>query len=59
MLLICWSTVIAFRRERRVYDRAQRAQLVDYVGEHYGSTSNAATSRACGCRDGGAARPPR
>ncbi|MFC7925661.1 BCCT family transporter [Microbacterium laevaniformans] len=36
MLLICWSTVIAFRRERRVYDRAQRAQLVDYVGEHYG-----------------------
>ena len=36
MLLMCWSTVIAFRRERRVYDRAERAQLVDYVGEHYG-----------------------
>ena len=36
MLLICWATVIAFRRERRVYDRAERAQLVEYVGEHYG-----------------------
>ncbi len=36
MLLICWATVIAFRRERRVYERAERAQLVDYVGEHYG-----------------------
>lgn len=36
MLLICWSTIIAFRRERRVYARAERAQLVDYVGEHYG-----------------------
>ncbi|WP_282837855.1 BCCT family transporter [Microbacterium flavum] len=36
MLLICWATVIAFRRERRVYERAERAQLVDYVGERYG-----------------------
>ncbi|GAA3027018.1 BCCT family transporter [Microbacterium dextranolyticum] len=36
MLLICWATVIAFRRERRVYDRAERAHLVEYVGEHYG-----------------------
>lgn len=36
MLLVCWSTVIAFRRERRVYDRAERAQLVEYVGERYG-----------------------
>ncbi len=36
MLLMCWSTVIAFQRERRVYDKAERAQLVDYVGEHYG-----------------------
>lgn len=36
MLLICWSTVIAFRRERRVYERAERAQLVEYVGDHYG-----------------------
>lgn len=36
MLLICWSTVIAFRRERRVYERAEKAQLVEYVGDHYG-----------------------
>jgi choline/carnitine/betaine transport len=36
MLLMCWSTVIAFQRERRVYDRAQRAQLLAQVGEEYG-----------------------
>jgi len=36
MLLLCWATVIAFRRERRVYDRAQRHQLLEQVGEHYG-----------------------
>ncbi|MCT9819595.1 BCCT family transporter [Microbacterium sp. W1N] len=36
MLLICWATVIAFRRERKVYDKAQRAQFVGYIGEHYG-----------------------
>jgi len=36
MLLLCWSTVIAFRRERRVYDRVQRHQLLERVGEHYG-----------------------
>ncbi len=36
MLLICWSTVIAFGRERRAYDRARRAQLVDHIGDYYG-----------------------
>jgi choline/glycine/proline betaine transport protein len=36
MLLICWSTVVAFQRERRIYDKAERAQLVAHVGEHYG-----------------------
>lgn len=36
MLLMCWSTIIAFQRERRVYDRAQRAQLLDQIGDHYG-----------------------
>ncbi|MFC6325700.1 BCCT family transporter [Microbacterium koreense] len=36
MLLMCWSTVIAFSRERRAYDRAARAQLVDQIGEYYG-----------------------
>ncbi len=36
MLLLCWATVIAFRRERRVYDRVQRHQLLEQVGDHYG-----------------------
>ena len=36
MLLICVATVIAFSRERRAYDRAQRAQFVDHIGEFYG-----------------------
>lgn len=36
MLLMCWSTIVAFQRERRVYDRAQQAQLLEQVGEHYG-----------------------
>ncbi len=32
MLLICWATVVAFQRERRIYEKAERAQLL----EHYG-----------------------
>ncbi|CAN7438060.1 BCCT family transporter [Microbacterium sp. LjRoot45] len=36
MLLVCWSTVVAFTRERRAYDRAARAQFVDQIGEYYG-----------------------
>ncbi|MBB2976436.1 choline/glycine/proline betaine transport protein [Microbacterium endophyticum] len=36
MLLMCWSTVIAFSRERRAYDNAARVQFVDAIGEHYG-----------------------
>ncbi len=36
MLLICWSTVVAFRRERNVYDRARRAAFVEEIGERYG-----------------------
>ncbi|WP_368498043.1 BCCT family transporter [Herbiconiux sp. A18JL235] len=36
MLLMCWSTVIAFQRERRLYERAQHAQLLEKVGERYG-----------------------
>ncbi|WP_244604249.1 BCCT family transporter [Microbacterium oleivorans] len=35
-LLICWSTVVAFQRERRIYEKAERAQLLDHIGEHYG-----------------------
>ncbi|MDP3952156.1 BCCT family transporter [Microbacterium sp.] len=36
MLLICWSTVVAFIRERRAYARAERAQLIDKIGDYYG-----------------------
>ena len=36
MLAICWATVLAFRRELRAYDRAERAQLRDQIGEYYG-----------------------
>lgn len=36
LLLICWSTVVAFTRERRAYARAERAQLIDRIGEYYG-----------------------
>ncbi|GAB3616496.1 BCCT family transporter [Okibacterium endophyticum] len=36
MLMICWSTVRAFGREHRAYERARRAQFVDRIGEHYG-----------------------
>ncbi|GAB3632843.1 BCCT family transporter [Microbacterium shaanxiense] len=36
MLLICWSTVVAFTRERRAYARAERAQLIDKIGDYYG-----------------------
>ncbi|MGM1017803.1 MAG: BCCT family transporter [Actinomycetota bacterium] len=36
MLLICWSTVVAFTRERRAYARAEHAQLIDKIGDYYG-----------------------
>ena len=36
MLLICWALVVAFRRERAAYERAQREQFVERIGEHYG-----------------------
>ncbi|HTN55635.1 MAG TPA: BCCT family transporter, partial [Microbacterium sp.] len=36
MLLICWSTVVAFTRERRAYAKAERAQFMDRIGEYYG-----------------------
>ncbi|MET2011099.1 BCCT family transporter [Microbacterium chocolatum] len=36
MLLMCWSTIIAFQRERRLYERARRRQFVDEIGDHYG-----------------------
>ncbi|WP_432565220.1 BCCT family transporter [Kineococcus sp. SYSU DK003] len=36
MLLMCWATTTAFRREGRLYDRARRRQLVEQIGDHYG-----------------------
>jgi len=36
MLLMCWSTALAFGREQRAYERARRAQFVDHIGEYYG-----------------------
>ena len=36
MLLICWSTIVAFQRERRAYDHAQRAAFVERIGDYYG-----------------------
>jgi choline/glycine/proline betaine transport protein len=36
MLLICWSTIIAFSRERRAYDKARRAAFVEHIGDFYG-----------------------
>lgn len=36
MLLICWSTIIAFTRERRAYSKAERAQFIDHIGDFYG-----------------------
>lgn len=36
LLLTCWSTIIAFTRERRAYDRAEREVLLEHVGAYYG-----------------------
>ena len=36
LLLICWATMLAFIRERRAYARAERAQLIDRIGDYYG-----------------------
>jgi len=36
LLLTCWSTVIAFTRERRAYDKAERDVLLEHVGAYYG-----------------------
>ncbi|WP_309103910.1 BCCT family transporter [Microbacterium sp.] len=36
LLLMCWATMLAFIRERRAYARAERAQLIDRIGDYYG-----------------------
>ncbi|WP_082473713.1 BCCT family transporter [Curtobacterium sp. Leaf261] len=35
MILMCWATIIAFTRERRAYQQAERAVLMDELAEHY------------------------
>ncbi|KZE95769.1 Glycine betaine transporter OpuD [Agromyces sp. NDB4Y10] len=65
MLLICWSTIIAFSRERRAYELARRAQLMDQIGEYYGLEVEAPLERGVVGRGPGwlrrlgrAVRPP-
>nr|WP_308807330.1 BCCT family transporter [Pseudoclavibacter sp. JAI123] len=36
LLLTCWATAVAFGREKRAYERAQRAALLDHIGDFYG-----------------------
>ncbi len=36
LLLSCWATALAFAREKRAYERARRAALVDHIGDFYG-----------------------
>ncbi|MFC8680640.1 BCCT family transporter [Microbacterium ureisolvens] len=36
MLLMCWSTIVAFRRERAAYDHARRDAFVERIGDYYG-----------------------
>lgn len=54
LLLTCWSMVIAFTRERRAYDKAERALLLEKVGEYYGLEVDAPAERPVGA---GLARP--
>jgi len=48
LLLTCWATIIAFSRERRAYDKAERALLLEKVGEYYGLEVDAPTERPVG-----------
>lgn len=36
MILMCWSTTIAFAREHRAYQKAERAAFVGHIGDFYG-----------------------
>jgi len=54
LLLTCWSTIIAFTRERRAYGRAERALLLERVGEYYGLEVDAPGERSLG---NGSAQP--
>ena len=45
MIAICWATVVAFNRELRAYDRAERAAMVDRIGDYYGLEVEEPTER--------------
>lgn len=46
LLLTCWSTIIAFTRERRAYDKAEREVLLEHVGAYYGLEVEGPSERA-------------
>lgn len=50
MILMCWSTAIAFAREHRAYVKAERAVFIDRVGEYYGLEVDAPVERPPGSR---------
>jgi choline/glycine/proline betaine transport protein len=45
LILTCWSTAIAFTRERRAYDKAEREVLLERIGVHYGLEVDAPAER--------------
>jgi choline/glycine/proline betaine transport protein len=45
MIAICWSTVVAFNRELRAYDKAERAALLERIGDYYGLEVEEPTER--------------
>lgn len=36
LIMICWSTYLAFSREVKVYEKARRMAFVDHIGDFYG-----------------------
>ncbi|WP_425861838.1 BCCT family transporter [Arthrobacter sp. TWP1-1] len=36
LILICWSTYLAFSRESRAYEKARRMAFVEHIGDFYG-----------------------
>jgi len=43
---MCWSTVIAFSREKRAYEKAERAVLFERIGDYYGLEVDGPLERA-------------
>ena len=46
LLAICWATVVAFTRERRAYEKAERDALLDRIGDYYGLEVDEPSERA-------------